>query len=322
MGRLRRKNTHEPENIDGKKKWLHNIVRQYNSCRARPVAALLILLLLPMYLLATTEPLSLFQVSFLCPFIGCFLSVAFILPRRWVILLYTATSLILIALSITGYLPTVYLLFLLAINWVSMAVSLKMTKLIFQTADKYCETINRLQNEAQTDWLTGVLNRNGIEKRTDVAWSFCKRYQKLVGFLMVDIDHFKEYNDAFGHDEGDNILRSVGKCIRTCFKRETDIIGRIGGEEFLICITDSTEQNILAMAQTLCSQIIDLKIRSPNANGPSEFLTVSIGVAICIPQGHDTKQNLYIQADQAMYSAKNNGRNCISLNGQIIRSDG
>lgn len=320
MKKLRRKDILEPENINQKKEWLQNIIHQYNLCRMRPVAALLILLFVALCALAVIEPLSILQISVLCPFLSCFLSVAFILQRRWAILLYTATSLLLIALSIIGSVPVAYLLFLLAINWASMVISPKAAEYFIQITDRNCETIHRLQIEAQTDWLTGALNRNGMEKRTDVAWAFCKRYQKLVGFLMVDIDHFKGYNDALGHDEGDNILRSVGDCIKACFKRETDIVGRIGGEEFLICIMDSTEQNILAMARTLCSRIAGLEIRSPSRH--SEFLTVSIGAAICIPQDHSTKQDLYIQADRELYHAKNNGRNCISFKGQIIKGDG
>lgn len=315
------KDTRLSEN-DNKKVWLKTSINRHNGQRVLPVIALLFLLFLPLWMLSTTESLSILQISVIWLFVSCFLPIVFILRRKQAIVFYSANSLLLVALSIIGSLPAACLISFLAVNWTSMLISQKITGRFIRDLEENYEEMNRLQNEAQIDWLTGILNRNGLEKKIDATWVFCKRCKKTVAFIMVDIDHFKVYNDAWGHGKGDNILRSVANCIQACFKRETDIVGRIGGEEFLICLINSDEEDILAMTQSLSSRIIDLKIRSPDANEYFEFLTVSIGVAICVPQNHNTKQDLYDEADREMYHAKNNGRNCISFSGQIIKDQG
>jgi len=312
----------EQEESDEKKIWVQNSIRRYNCRRAPPVLVLMLLLLLPLYILTVTESSLALRISVMDTVISCSLSMAFMLQRRLAIALYATSSLLLVVLSIIGAIPVIYLVSLLSVNWGSMIISQKITKCHIRDAEKDYETVARLNNEAQTDNLTGILNRNGLEKQIETALAFCKRAERLIGFLMIDIDDFKIYNDTRGHWEGDYILKNIADCIKACFKRKTDIVGRIGGDEFLICITDFNEKNILEMAQTLSCRITGLKIESQAANESSKFLTVSIGIAICFPKDHGTIQDLYIEADRALYHAKSNGRNCISFNGQIIQGDG
>lgn len=120
--------------------------------------------------------------------------------------------------------------------------------------------------------------------------------------------------------EGDNILKQVADSIKMCFKRETDIISRFGGEEFLIFLSDIDDDHIVEMAQFLSSTITNLKIKTTAENNPCDFLSVSIGVAMGIPQPNDLLTDFYIRVDQALYHAKKSGRNCISFSGKIIRN--
>jgi diguanylate cyclase (GGDEF)-like protein len=169
------------------------------------------------------------------------------------------------------------------------------------------------------DRLTQLLNRNGLEQAVGTAWAFCKRDKKNVGVILADIDYFKSYNDTLGHLEGDNILKQVADSIKSCFRRETDIISRIGGDEFLIFLSDINDEHLLEMAQVLSSSIIDLKVKTTSENDPCDFLSVSIGIATSMPQPDDLLIDLYKTVDEALYRAKKAGRNCISFHEKIIQ---
>lgn len=118
---------------------------------------------------------------------------------------------------------------------------------------------------------------------------------------------------------GDNILKQVADSIKSCFRRETDIIGRIGGDEFLIFLPDAGDARILEMAQSLSSSIINLKVTTASENNPGDFLSVSIGVATSTPQPGDLLVDLYKTVDKALYRAKRAGRNCISFHDKLIQ---
>jgi diguanylate cyclase (GGDEF)-like protein len=182
------------------------------------------------------------------------------------------------------------------------------------------ETINRLKAEAITDSLTQLLNRNGLEQAAGTAWTFCKRDKKNVGVILADIDYFKNYNDTFGHMEGDNILKQIADCIKNCFKRETDIISRSGGDEFLILLSDIDDGHVLELAKALSSAVTNLKVKTATENNSFDFLSVSTGIATSIPQPDDLLIDLYKAADKALYHAKKAGRNCISFSERIIQA--
>jgi diguanylate cyclase (GGDEF)-like protein len=145
------------------------------------------------------------------------------------------------------------------------------------------------------------------------------RDKKKAGVILADIDYFKSYNDTLGHPEGDHILKQVADSIKSCFRRETDIIGRIGGDEFLIFLSEVNDDRILEMAQSLSSSIINLKVTTASEKNPGDFLSVSIGVATSTPQPDDLLVDLYKTVDKALYRAKRGGRNCISFHDKIIQ---
>lgn len=294
-------------------------IKQFNRQRkgvAISIGIFMVLLLLSPVM--RNEALST-RFMMLCSFSFFLLAVAFILSFQQASVLFLATTIIMAVLLALNKIHTQLFLTLLLINAGAFLISQKIAGVFIQSATDEIRTINRLKIEATTDFLTQLLNRNGLEQALETAWAFCKRHKKRVGMVMVDIDYFKSYNDVLGHLEGDNILKQVADSIRVCFKRETDIISRIGGEEFLIFLTDIDDEHIVEMAKTLSTTIINLKIKATTKNSPCEFLSVSIGAATCMPTMYDLVIDLYKKVDQALHHAKSSGRNCISFNGNITR---
>ena len=215
-----------------------NKIRAYN--RQRTVAAISVSILMAILLLFPGLGKEAFfvRLSVLCSALLMLCSLAFVLSGRSALLLFLITTIIIAALLVFEQEHLELVLILILINAGMFLISKKITSAFTTLATNEIKTINRLKTEATTDSLTHLLNRNGLEQALGAVWVLCKRDKKNVGFLLIDIDHFKSYNDTFGHLEGDNILKQVSDSIKTCFKRETDIISRFGGEEFLIFLSD------------------------------------------------------------------------------------
>lgn len=177
----------------------------------------------------------------------------------------------------------------------------------------------RLRNKTITselDPLTGLANRRGLDKKASVLWPYCARTATTLGLIEIDIDFFKKYNDKFGHPAGDRCLRMVGEAIKRSAKRGSDVTARTGGEEFLVFVQGMTEQEMIALAMKIRRSIDELKIPHAYVN-ISNHVTVSMGVAIMVPSDKNTFQDLYEEADKALYSAKTNGRNCVVCHNKI-----
>lgn len=244
---------------------------------------------------------------------------ALVLSFRDLLSLFIVTTGIPAVLLGFGQIRFELFLILLLIN-VGIVFTANITgKAITRSFTNEIEEINRLKTEAITDALTHLLNRNGLEQAVGIAWALCKRDKKKVGVILADIDYFKSYNDTLGHPEGDNILRQVADSIKSCFRRETDILSRIGGDEFLIFLPDVNDDCVLEMAQSLSSSIINLKVTTTSENNSCNFLSVSIGAATSAPQPDDLLIDLYKTADEALYHAKSAGRNCISFHDKMIQ---
>ena len=167
----------------------------------------------------------------------------------------------------------------------------------------------KLMDLARTDPLTGLCNRRGIQEQLQ---EILPRFDHPVrtGFLMIDIDLFKKYNDRFGHEQGDQCLKKVADTVKECTKGPYDITSRYGGEEFLVALVDYSPDEILRMAERILSEILALKLPAAD-DEVSPFVTVSIGAAsVMTPFDFIT---LYEQADRALYRAKNSGRNCVAM---------
>lgn len=260
------------------------------------------------------------RLSILCSALLLVCSVTFVLSFRRALLLFLTATFGMSVLLIFKQISSELFFILTLINAGALLISKKAAHVFTQSVTDEMETLNRLKIEATTDSLTQLLNRNGLEQALETTWAFCKRHKKRAGFLMVDIDCFKSYNDVLGHLGGDEIIEKIADSIKACFKRETDIMGRIGGDEFLIFLSDIDDEHIAEMAQTLSRTITDLKIKATTEDSPFEFLSVCIGVVTGIPQAYDLILDLYKEADHALYHAKKSGRNCISFNGNIMKN--
>ena len=157
---------------------------------------------------------------------------------------------------------------------------------------------------ANRDGLTGVFNRRYYETRVTAELDRAQHTGRNIGMLVVDIDHFKSYNDRFGHVHGDRVLREVAQCLVEN-TRDEDIIARYGGEEFVVLVTGGkNERCAVKVAEKLREKIAARSF----ADRPAGELTVSIGLATTDGQQVDNKA-LFEVADAALYSAKERGRN-------------
>jgi diguanylate cyclase (GGDEF)-like protein len=130
-----------------------------------------------------------------------------------------------------------------------------------------------------------------------------------VSLLMIDVDHFKLYNDTYGHQDGDQCLQTIAEVISAQIKREADLAARYGGEEFAVILPDVPLDGAQKVAERIRQAVNDLGI--PNVEAPkSSWVTVSIGFASLSPQSGQDCEELVRCADQALYQAKKAGRNC------------
>ncbi len=155
---------------------------------------------------------------------------------------------------------------------------------------------------AWKDQLTGVYNRRYFDRRLAEEWDRAHRYDRPLALIMIDIDHFKKYNDTWGHQKGDEVLRAVAMLLAsTC--RASDILCRYGGEELVFILPETPAEKAILMARHCCDRVAD-----NSARVAGERVTVSLGVA-GIPPDCATAAELVSRADRALYRAKEAGRN-------------
>jgi diguanylate cyclase (GGDEF)-like protein len=170
------------------------------------------------------------------------------------------------------------------------------------------DDIQELERFSTLDGLTGIPNRRYFDTSMEHELNHAKRLQIPLSLLYIDIDYFKRYNDRYGHLAGDEVLRQVAQAIASMARRSTDVVARLGGEEFAILLPDTEAQQARLLAENLKLAVSALEIEHVDSNiGP--HLTLSTGVATLIPS-HDTQANeLLGNADRALYQAKAEGRN-------------
>lgn len=166
------------------------------------------------------------------------------------------------------------------------------------------EAINRqLQIASSTDGLTGLLNRGTWEQRMQRLFEQCLAESICLAVIMVDIDSFKAFNDSYGHQSGDQCLRSVAQVIDGSVRRRTDVVGRYGGEEFIVAMAQEEETEAMLVAQRIREGVESLGI--PHKLSPAgDLVTVSVGFYTAVPKPGESADRFIYQADMALYQAK------------------
>jgi diguanylate cyclase (GGDEF)-like protein len=168
-----------------------------------------------------------------------------------------------------------------------------------------------LQTIAWTDALTGVPNRHFFAQALGRAWRGERRPGQRQSILMIDIDHFKQLNDRYGHPAGDACLREVARGLQRAMVRPDDVLARYGGEEFIVLLRDTDAAGAQAVGERLRAMVENLRIE--NQGCPQGVVTVSIGAASGPLTGQAAAARLVKEADRALYEAKCAGRNLVKL---------
>ena len=165
------------------------------------------------------------------------------------------------------------------------------------------QILKELNNQ---DPLTQIYNRRFFDDATDLAWKTHMRTGSNLSLMLVDIDHFKSVNDSYGHSAGDEVIRSTAKIISKVCKRDTDIVARIGGEEFAVLVSVSEPGGTEALAEKVRKEIESMTL---SLDGFDINITASVGLAHCVPQRTKNTLDLFKEADRCLYDAKDSGRN-------------
>jgi diguanylate cyclase (GGDEF)-like protein len=164
-----------------------------------------------------------------------------------------------------------------------------------------------LEELLSTDALTGIANRRRLDAALAREWRRCARVGAPLSLLMIDVDHFKAFNDTYGHPAGDECLRKLARCLKKTIKRPADTPARYGGEELTAVLPDTLGEGAFLLADEFRTAVRDLAI--PHSGSDKGIVTVSIGVSTLDRGGGvATCEDLVRRADEALYAAKEAGR--------------
>ncbi len=167
---------------------------------------------------------------------------------------------------------------------------------------------DRLAALAVTDPLTGLANRRRFDEFFDLEWHQAVRSGLPLSMVLVDVDHFKLYNDEYGHANGDECLKAVADAISGVMVRSTDLAARFGGEEFICALSDTDSRGALKVAENIRAAVENLKMAHIKSR-VAGYVTVSVGVTTVRPTGTDEVDVLFEECDKRLYQAKHDGRN-------------
>ncbi|MES1940662.1 PAS/PAC sensor-containing diguanylate cyclase [Salinisphaera sp. T5B8] len=163
-----------------------------------------------------------------------------------------------------------------------------------------------LEELVTLDALTGVYNRRHFDDRMESLFKICRRTGESLAVFFIDIDHFKAFNDRFGHQAGDNALIEVAQTLAESFQRGSDFLARYGGEEFVVVACGMEAQPARDFADRLCARVRELGLENPDA--PGDGLTISVGYTVVVPHAGLDAQAVVAEADEALFAAKHAGR--------------
>ena len=175
------------------------------------------------------------------------------------------------------------------------------------------DNILELAQLGMRDQLTGIANRRSFDNRLNLEWGRAIREEEPLSILMLDVDNFKNYNDTYGHQQGDAALQTIANVLRRSVKRSLDFAARWGGEEFVILLPGTDSAGALIVAENVRKEIENEPI--PCSDSGAAKVTVSVGVSTKIPTRYSRIEHIISMADHALYSAKETGRNRVVFRG-------
>jgi diguanylate cyclase (GGDEF)-like protein len=181
-------------------------------------------------------------------------------------------------------------------------------------------TNDRLTVMASIDMLSGLANRRGFQSRLDFEWMKAQQYGAELSLLMIDVDHFKLYNDTYGHPEGDACLSKLGETLAGIAADTLGFAGRYGGEEFCLLLPNTESARALEIGEQVRQAVLGQAM--PHITSVHQTVTVSIGVATTKPDDSQRPGDLIEAADAALYAAKHRGRNAVVEHGFVRITDG
>lgn len=176
-----------------------------------------------------------------------------------------------------------------------------------QTEQQLLQLQQQLQAFSYQDGLTGVANRRMFDDRLQVEWANAQRQNQPLSLILLDIDYFKQYNDHYGHVQGDACLKSVGQALSQAAVRPRDLVARYGGEEFVLLLPE-TDADAAAQVAERCRQLIRAEQIQHAQSRVAPLLTVSLGVGTLIPDQQTSPQAFIEAVDRLLYQAKHQGR--------------
>jgi len=194
------------------------------------------------------------------------------------------------------------------IDYITKPVLIPEMQARIDTHVKLRKQARQVERLSYIDSLTGVPNRRKYNETMLREWQRCCRYGQSLALIVLDIDYFKQFNDFYGHSVGDEALTRLANCFVSLVNRPGDLFARLGGEEFVLLLTDCDRVGASLKADEAIKRLAMLNIENQGAPR-SDQLTISMGLAICVPKRVEDPLHLFQAADEALYRAKQSGKN-------------
>ena len=197
-----------------------------------------------------------------------------------------------------------------AADYITKPFNLSVVRARVRTQMRLKQQSDLLESFAFRDGLTGLANRRAFDDRAASEWNRCMRAGLPLSAMMIDVDHFKLYNDSYGHARGDDCLRAVAQALALKVQRAGDFVARYGGEEFVVLLPDADPASALAVGESLRHAVESLGMEH-RASKVCGHVTISVGVASAHPSESGGLAALLERADSMLYACKAAGRNCV-----------